>query len=166
MEYDHEENGIGYLLDGYEVKAYDIETEEQIGWLRLTQYLDAEDDNVGIESAFWLDQVHVENDYQGKGIGKKLVELATHEMEEFNVAAVTASGAYKFSLTAAGERLIAACVREGIIQPSQLRFDNGVHDPGHNAGSLAIYMRSDNSDEFFNNYSDEDEQEINSPSLK
>jgi GNAT superfamily N-acetyltransferase len=94
------------------------------------------------DSEIWLDHVEVDNAYQGNGIGTHLVRLAIDYLHLTHVACVKENGNYTYDLTVAGERLIAGCIKKGIVSENmcifsgdeRLRLESATSDdPGYNS---------------------------------
>jgi len=70
----------------------------------------------------WLANISVHYAYQGEGIGSNLVRLAIKYLDLLYVPCVQIHGSYEYSLTPEGERLVASCIRKGIIDPTMCYF--------------------------------------------
>jgi GNAT superfamily N-acetyltransferase len=103
-----------YFVDTSEntVTACDIEG-DRVGELNLATRTG---ENV------WLDNVHVDADFQHQGIGTQLVRLAVLHLEDFFVAGVQESDDYEFSLSDGGANLINRCLRNGFITKDRILF--------------------------------------------
>jgi hypothetical protein len=74
----------------------------------------------------WLNNVMVREKYQSYGIGTKLIQLAIEHIGLEYVACVQENRAYEYSLTGAGENLVARCIQKKIIAPDMCRFSGEV----------------------------------------
>lgn len=85
----------------------------------------------------WFDTINVDERYRCVGIGSKLVQLAIDHLHLQCIPCVQTNSAYQYSLTPDGERLVAACINQGIItadmcifSDSELLEDYASGDPG------------------------------------
>jgi hypothetical protein len=121
--------------------------------------------HIAVAEQQWLDHIEVDAHYRRVGIGTNLIRLAIDYLELNSIACVRENDAYEYSLTEAGERLIAHCtqVDPPIVTPNMCVFsgqvpltDEASGDPGldcHTIGNMHANVTSDeeqhpDSDEF------------------
>ncbi len=73
-----------------------------------------------------LDNIHVEPEFRRKGIGAALIQEAVRRFDDFTVRNALEAEDEDYSLTPAGECLIAACLRYGILVPNRIE-EGGDH---------------------------------------
>lgn len=97
----------------------------------------------------WLNNVEVKERYRRRGIASRMIRYAVEHLELQQIACVTESDAYEYSLTSDGESLIASCLRHRIITPDMCFFStvsdvnpagpeilSGDDDPGYDSGTV------------------------------
>lgn len=104
-------------------KFDDIYAEDDAQLTHIGEIEVEEDDN---EGNIWLKQVEVDVDYRQNGIASKLVVLAVEHLGLACIACVQEHSSYVYDLTQAGERLIASCLRNNLIQPNMCFFSGDV----------------------------------------
>lgn len=74
------------------------------------------------DDVYWLHEIHVDEQYQRRGLGSLLLKYALLEIEEACIPCAQESDAYEFCLTQAGINLVDSCLAKGMIDPSRCIF--------------------------------------------
>jgi len=111
-------SALGLTLDAGDTMVVAYIGGTQVGSLELNQ-----DEN---DHHFWVWNVNVDEQYQGKGIGRMMVEKANSEIAEvyFSSASpdeykINGQSESTFYLTEEGVALAKSCVKHGIIREDQ-----------------------------------------------
>jgi len=81
-----------------------------------------------------LAYIEVDGDWQGKGVGSKLIELAKLDLDLHIIDCAQETKDTNYSLTIPGQNLIASCIRKGIVDAKMCNFP----DDNDGASSLGI----------------------------
>jgi GNAT superfamily N-acetyltransferase len=118
--------------------------------------------HIAVADQQWLEHIEVNPPYRGIGIGTNLVRLAIDHLELNAIACVREHEAYEYSLTPAGEGLIAHCTQTNpaIVTQNMCFFsghvpltDEASGDPGLDCHTIENVNAGITSDED-HNYSD------------